>query len=190
MLAHVQLHETADYFLLPSLCCWLETSLASRLSSLGDLVREAYPKETAKKSPQPGNPQLPLDLLPQSQRDILFQAIDHAFLREYQNKGVQNEFVEFVQDTNFWILHDEAFKTKLSAVPKLAASILELVMNSRLGQVFQAVPKRCRHGARQVNRGQGQRDGLWKSLELCLDARKMVVGSKQTDGWNCMCGRR
>lgn len=110
-------------------------------------------------------------------------------MREYQHEGLQNQFVEFVQDTNFWILHDEAFKTKLSAVPKMAARILELVMKSTLGQVFHAVPIKCLHGARQDRRAQGGRDGLWKSLELCLDAQKLVVGSKQNEGWSCMCGR-
>lgn len=38
-------------------------------------------------------------------------------------------------------MHDDAFKERLSAVPKVAARILELGIERHLGQVFNVIPE-------------------------------------------------
>lgn len=83
MLAHLQLEETADYFLVPQISWHMRSSIQERLSSIGKLVLETYPREASKLESEIrrlGESKPLLDLLPQSERAILFQAIDYAFL--------------------------------------------------------------------------------------------------------------
>lgn len=47
MLAHLQLEETADYFLLPQMSKYVRLSIHDCLSRIGKLVREAYPREVS-----------------------------------------------------------------------------------------------------------------------------------------------
>lgn len=175
ILTHMQLHETANYFALDDVSRFLEEILSIKLSDLKDLILKRYPRETAgaRLATQwhRGQPK-PLELLTQENRDFLFQAIDHGFSREYQSEGIQQVFAEFVRKTNFWILHDEAFKKKLSSVPRLAASILDLMVHSELGKVFHTVPMKCGY-SEDTDCGEGQ---SWSDLRLGIDANEVVVG--------------
>lgn len=100
---------------------------------------------------------------------------------------MQHEFAEFVEGTNFWILHDDAFKTKLFSVPKLAAHTLDLVMQSELGQVFQAVPRKCWHGTEHDDGELTKGREPWHDLRLGTKPRVAVVGYKDCSSLTPFC---
>lgn len=189
MLAYLQLEETADYFLIPQISWHMQYSIRGRLSRIGKLVLEAYTREASmlESTTQPNKSRLLLELLPQSERAILFEAIDYVFLQDYQSESMQHEFAIFVEGTNFWILHDDAFNKKLSSVPKLALDILDLLMRSKLGQVFQAVPRKCGHGTEHDDGESAKGQKPWHDLQLVTEPRVAVVGYKDCSSWSCEC---
>lgn len=83
------------------------------------------------------------DLLPGAQINRIVSAIDHAFQRDFASKEIQSCFLEFVQNTHFWILHDRSVQARLSAMPNFAAAVWPLMMRSKMGQAFFEAPRLC-----------------------------------------------
>lgn len=186
MLACMKLHEAADYFLLSQLSESLEEELFEKLRVVKWSILQAYPRETAKVAGKRRRSKL-FDLLPQDERVTLFQAIDHAFLRDYQNTSIQSLFSELASNTNFWILHDKACREKIFSVPQLATSVLGQVMDSSLGQVFHTVPRKCGHGKKHGEPVDVKQGRVWENLGLVSAAREMVVGYKDCyQGGSCL----
>lgn len=149
-----KLYEAADYFMVPKITAYLILQLRDHL----DLFRyplqmewqEKYTELKASSSLERaknkrgeyfGTPVY--DLLPEAEMKDLLSAIDYAFQGGLQHEEVQSRFLDFVQHTHFWFLHDKSVQARLAAMPNFATAVWQRMMRSKMGQAFFEAPRIC-----------------------------------------------
>lgn len=149
-----KLYEAADYFMVPEVSEFLISQLCDHLDyfryPLQMEWQEKYTqlkasscKERAmcEKGEYFGTPVY--ELLPEAEMKDLLSAIDYVFQGRLQHEEVQSRFLNFVQHTHFWFLHDKSVQARLAAMPNFATAVWQRMMRSKMGQAFFEAPRIC-----------------------------------------------